>query len=171
MPLSSVAGASWAGMHLLTVCAQFARENLVHNLGQIMDSHVIRRRFVFNSLKEGGDAQGRWLVEAFFRGFLPRRSVAHNSYQDPIGSQSFHMYIFGDLQLRPFSYIFTIFLLLVSRQQKYCNISWDKSTRRGLPPRALIGRPNQMPDYVKSRNCGGGKRGHRVLAYSLFVSM
>lgn len=26
-----------------------------------------------------------------------------------------------------------------------------------------------MPDYVKSRDCGDGKRGHRVLAYILFV--
>lgn len=42
----------------------------MHNPGQIMDSHVIRRRFVFNSLKEGGDAQGRWLAEAFFRGVV-----------------------------------------------------------------------------------------------------
>lgn len=45
-------------MHLLTVSrAQFAGENLVHNPGQIMNSHVkefIRRRFLFDSLKEGG---------------------------------------------------------------------------------------------------------------------
>ena len=54
MPRSNVVGVSRAGMHLLTVCAQFAGENLVHNPGQIMDSHVIRRRFVFDSLKEGG---------------------------------------------------------------------------------------------------------------------
>lgn len=79
------------------------------------------------------------------------------------------MYIFGDLQLRPFSYIFTAFLLLIGYQQNFCNISWDKWTRRGLLLRALTGRPNQMPDYVKSRDCGDGKRGHRVLAYILFV--
>jgi hypothetical protein len=68
MPRSNGAGVSRAGMHLLTVCAQFAREDLVHNLAQRMNSHVIRRRFVFNSLKEGGGAQGRRLAEAFFRG-------------------------------------------------------------------------------------------------------
>ncbi len=93
-------GVSRAGMHLLTVSrAQFAGENFVHNPGRIMNSHVkesIGRRFVFDSLKEGGDAQGRWLAEAFF-------SVAKKRYQDPIGSQQFRMYIFGDLQLRPFS--------------------------------------------------------------------
>ena len=59
MPRSNGAGVFLAGMHLLTVCAQFAGGNLVRNPG---------RRFVFNSLKEGGDAQGRWLAEAFFRG-------------------------------------------------------------------------------------------------------
>ena len=43
-------------MHLTTVArAQFARENLVYNLGQIRNGFVkdfIRRRFVFDSLKE-----------------------------------------------------------------------------------------------------------------------
>ena len=42
--------------------AQFAGENLVHNLGQIKNGHVkefIRRRFVFDSLEDGGDAQGK----------------------------------------------------------------------------------------------------------------
>lgn len=42
--------------------AQFAGKNLVHNLGQIKNGHVeefIRRRFVFDSLEDGGDAQGK----------------------------------------------------------------------------------------------------------------
>ena len=55
---SNVAGVSRAGMHLPTVSrAQFARENLVYNLGQIRNGYVkdfIRRRFVCDSLKEGG---------------------------------------------------------------------------------------------------------------------
>ena len=48
-------------MHLLTVsCAQFARENLVHNPGQIRNGYVkefIRRRFVFGGLKDDGGAE------------------------------------------------------------------------------------------------------------------
>ena len=44
-------------MHLPTVSrAQFAGENLVHNPGQIRNGYVkdfIRRRSIFDSLKEG----------------------------------------------------------------------------------------------------------------------